>query len=210
MTRTCSDCEKPIATRAKGTRCLTCFNKARAAKPKNCSVCGIALNARQNKSGMCRTHALHAAVARKRVEDPSFVEKMRELGRATVYQNLLSPEARARSRPAMAEVGKLRTERMLGWCPVEYRDEYRRLMRGGHNSARQAKAQILKQIGADRLARLTTFDNLPAAVDYLRRYTAVFKRGDGYLYGTTLLTPEQLIKRALDKGWQPFEWRKAA
>jgi hypothetical protein len=138
--------------------------------------------------------------------DPEMIARWREAGRRNYHLTVGSPKAlaAARSPEVIARRAATHHERDMAWCPVAYRDQYTRLMR--QHSAAVARPMILQQIERDRLQSLTTLNNLESAVYHLRRFTSVFKKGDAYLYGTVTLTPEQLIKRALDKGWDPHRW----
>lgn len=101
-----------------------------------CRTCGKQLSA-VNVSGYCRKHygaannsASTAAQNKRQWSDPAF---------------------RARMEGAMRRLG----QRRVAWCPLEYRDDYRRLKRVKHKSAAEARRMIEELIAADarRFAR---------------------------------------------------------
>lgn len=51
--------------------------------------------------------------------------------------------------PARIAAGRKLSETRMGWCPLEYRDEYRRLVRSKLVSAAEARRMIEDMIAAD-------------------------------------------------------------
>lgn len=111
------------------------------------------------------------ALARRRVakilalsKTPEGRAARRERARAIVHRTILSPEAVAKAHTPEAEKarGLARTERLLGWCPAEYRDHYRCLLRRHFRKA-EAKARTLAKIAADRAA-MSPFERQMAAL----------------------------------------------
>jgi hypothetical protein len=90
---------------------------------KRCIDCGAARTGRK-AVGRCRT--CHG----------------RQLGRlGYTYRPPGSPERRA--------AALLRWARALAWCPIEYRDEYRRLRLSKRMLAAEARAAVEEMIAAD-------------------------------------------------------------
>lgn len=102
----------------------------------NCTVCGKGLNLRKNVSGLCRQHALSLALLPE--NKLSRIEGTRRF--KLEHPELVREQCTRASRSRMA------------WCPVEYRDEYRRLTRIKQLPAAEAKRVILELV--DRHAAL--------------------------------------------------------
>jgi hypothetical protein len=85
-----------------------------------------------------------------------------------------TPETRVKWLQSRGEVGRKLTERRIGWCPPEYREQYLRLMRNGHKNAAIARREITAIIEQDaarkaeaqqaRLAEMTPFERQMEAV----------------------------------------------
>jgi len=78
----------------------------------------------------------HAARAR-----PEFRKRLSEMGRIAI-RKAHTPEALAKRIAKRPEATRKRTETMIGWCPPQYRDEYRRLSRQGNLRAADARRII--------------------------------------------------------------------
>lgn len=191
----CGKCSKPMEKKPKSGVCQACRKKPRG----NCSVCSVELG-KGNTSGMCRTHTINAIAAELR-KTPEHQAMMKRIGHQNV-KAMHTPEVLARSIPKRREGAKRRSERIMAWCPQEYRSEYVRLRQNGQNNAAIAKSLILNRIKADRMAHAIRW-RLDDAVHYLRRFTHVTPKEGGFQYGTAFLTREELINRAVFKGWHP-------
>jgi hypothetical protein len=87
----------------------------------------------------------HAAKVRAGLAKPSDVERERRRRHGkTLTIGIQSKEGWKRSqRPEVrARVGAINSERALGWCPPERRDEYRHLVRSLRYSGAEARALI--------------------------------------------------------------------
>jgi len=138
-------CEHPDACRAKkrGRMCRPCVL--------------VAINA--DPDIQARRLARSAATIRAKMSDPEFAEKMRQNGLKHGVKNLRAAMPGFQTAEHRAKMSRLRTETMLGWCPLEYRDEYRRLCAAGSSlrfSAAEARRIIEEQIEADRRRYLQT------------------------------------------------------
>lgn len=89
---------------------------------------------------------------------------------------------------------KSHSERRLGWCPPDLRPKYRTLLYRTGVGAAEARRRVTLEAGKRRL---------DDAIFYLRRLAPVVKREDGWQYGTVVLTAEQIVERAMFRGWQP-------
>lgn len=98
-------------------------------------MCGKPLG-RRNTSGYCRKH-FHPALN----NAPEMLEKRLEKLRATIGE----PGYRAKR---IAHLTRISRDR-LAWCPIEYRDEYRRLTRSKMLPAAEARKAIKDMIAAD-------------------------------------------------------------
>lgn len=198
-TRACHDC----GTWTRGKRCFACYKAMKAKPDRFCEQCGKKLS-KANQFGLCKTHSLQAAHRRAR-ESPEFVERLRENGRIMAEKNFYSEEGRRKWLATRKDAGAKRTERFLGWCPLEWRGEYKRLLHRNRSNAQIARAEVERRIAAKKIARLAVTQSDPAA-HFLRKFTAVMRTNEGWRYGTATLTPEQLIERAMQKGWEPERW----
>lgn len=195
--RICRDCPKPISKGSKLGRCHRCANALRRADPeaerrrieglrRYCqSPEGYAQKARQarhnaRKGALGPAHRAwlvqHAANIRKKPSDPDVVARL-AAGRKVA--------------------GRKRTEYFLGWCPEEYRDEYRKLT-DRHIHAAEARAIVEARVAEDRAAK-----SAEEAAAFMRRFTAVFKTPTGkYRVGLIDMTPGELLLRAESRGFR--------
>lgn len=191
----CGGCGKPMEKTPKTGRCRACLKKPRG----NCSVCGVGLG-KGNTGGKCRTHTILAIAAELR-KTPEHQAMLKRIGHQNV-KAMHTPEVLARSLPKRREGARRRSERIMAWCPQEYRAEYVRLRQSGHRNAASAKKTILARIESDRIEHALRW-RIDDAVHYLRRYTHVTPKDGGFQYGTAFLSREELISRAMFRGWQP-------
>jgi hypothetical protein len=163
------------------------------AKTAECVDCGTAVfvGSKTGRCRACKNVFIHTipgvreakaeGVRRKWREDPCFAAKMRmifrEVGRANgtdpirrarlvehghrMKAQLHSPESFAK-RDYKIVAAKL-SERAMGWCPVEYRDEYKRLTQSKRMLAHEAREIILDQVRSD-LAKLSPFERQERAL----------------------------------------------
>ncbi len=123
MSRTCSDCGKPITAKAATGRCLSCAAKRRHADPAQQAAFSAAM-----KRG-----------AAKRWAKPGEREKLRACmlaNRATATPDLMKRANASRTRTALA------------WCPQAYRDLNAALIRKGVRLA-ERKVMVADAIAAD-------------------------------------------------------------
>lgn len=231
----CIVCDKTLSRGTKGSICRKCPKKP-PRPDKFCCGCGIKVNAKQNKSGYCRnclmarvnddpvlqekrrlatlealrrpeTRAKLSAIHRKRCADPEVLERWRQHGRKNYHRTLGTDHARQRALDpeVLARRGRTSSDRALAWCPPEYRDEYRHLNRFRHVPADEARRMIEAKVERERIGRLAATE-LSDAIYFLKRFVSIHPRDNGYLYGTVILTAEELIARAEQKGWRPERW----
>jgi len=102
-----------------------------------------------------RRQALRAAAIAE-ASSPEGKARRRRLGHEKVAA-LHTPEAKARSHSpeARARRGRQISERYLSWCPIEYREHYRLLIRSKRMLSADARAAIedLIKVDARRYAR---------------------------------------------------------
>lgn len=224
----CHDCSAPISAQSRTGRCRKCclrylngqpwFQRVRKIgigmdpdKRIDCSGCGKILGPR-NRTGLCLTcfnkdpaysrkrgAGLSRAIYARLERDPEFAARYREKGRKLGLSGLGNAAA-----PAGGEIrqrmGRAMSELYLGWCPPEYRSSYRDLVRNKKLGVPEAKRRTLERAHNDRLSRLVA-TSLSSAIDFLRPFAPVLPRENGFLYGTVILTPEQIVERAQNKGW---------
>lgn len=141
-----------------------------------CRTCHKPLS-RQNTTGYCRAHVSafnlskpevrarqRAGIKRRHAVDPAFLDALRRRARAlgedpdiNARRTQHFKDARywekgviASSKPEVrARAAKRASATRLAWCPPEYRDEYRRLIRSKRIPAAEARQIILSSVAAD-------------------------------------------------------------
>lgn len=164
MTRACSVCEKPHGIANRSGLCLKHFNARLNSDPDMHAkrVAGVRRDAVERRDEKRRVLLANAAKAMTPERREALRERMKR-----VQPLSQAPEVLAKI--DMAAKGRKRTDTVLGWCPPEYRDEYRALVRSRSFNAAEAKAAILDQIRKDRaaadpLAQLSPFERQLALV----------------------------------------------
>jgi hypothetical protein len=105
-----------------------------------------------------------ARTQEERRDDPKWRAYKRAAGQRLRALYDASPEAQAANLAKRALVGRKVSRRALAWCPLAYRDEYRRLRDAGNIPAAEARQMILDLIAADeraeaaRIAALTPLE----------------------------------------------------
>lgn len=164
MSLTCSDCPSPISRQSTTGRCRRC-----------------ALAVTQSTQ---QWRDRQRAGAKARLKDPTFraaqVRRLRAANdrawndpdkRASMLAMLaanrarsFTPEARANWLAGRPEAARKRSETVMGWCPPEYREQYRELRyKGKRLKAAEARRVIEEKIAADR-ALMTPFERQLAKV----------------------------------------------
>lgn len=214
--RTCSDCSKPIGKANKSGRCRACAVAFINSSPE------IAARRVTSIRKAYQDPALRRLVGENKRKDwAAHPEWRKELSaRAKALQPFKSPKCiAARADPevqARAAEAISRTRLTMVGIPLEYREMYLRLMRNPAIKAERAQEMVHEHIEAeqrrareDKCARIAV-THASIAADFLRRFTWVYRKGDGWQLGTVTLTPAQLVDRALRRGWQPEDWSVAA
>lgn len=95
---------------------------------------------------------------------PEGLEHRRRHGRHIAATVLCRPDVRAKiyAPDACARRGRAIAAVKLSWCPIEYRDQYKHLVRFNHVKAVDARKMIEELIKADRARYLKT-GQLPVA-----------------------------------------------
>jgi hypothetical protein len=117
--------------------------------------------------------ALHAAHISSFSRRPEERKRKSEMARRIMHRTVLSPQCRARahSPETVAKRTRARVERILGWCPPEYRDHYRHLNQRKKFPAATARAMTLEKIEADR-NKLSPFER---QLDAIRRGAGIIE-----------------------------------
>lgn len=108
---------------------------------KSCATCGCKLG-KPNKSGYCRKH-----FARSIHDNPEASEQKRLRHEATWA---VHPHREALHR-RLARMSRAR----MAWCPLEYRDLYRKLRSSSGFGAAEARTMIVRQVALDNVRSLT-------------------------------------------------------
>lgn len=154
----CSGCGKTIKPfyGRKTTTCLDCARVNNGRHPDKIAKCrAVMLEHMQDPSFKAQAlERAQAGLRKKRRTDPAFRARMRQLGRemaATGAGHAAQPKGSEPRRRAAEN----RSQSLLAWCPVEYREEYRRLVYTKRLGPGGARAVIEEQIAkdAERYAR---------------------------------------------------------
>jgi DNA-directed RNA polymerase subunit RPC12/RpoP len=159
----CSDCGKPLKPnrRRLGTRCKPCGARAMAQSPEKREKCRIAMKRRFDEPGYRQQHVSRCTAGTRRAlkDNPEFRAMRAEQGRR-VGLSRTGHSANKAGHPSRVAAGIKRSATVLAWCPVEYRDEYRRLVRTKLIRAPEARRMVEHMIAAD-LARYAATGVLP-------------------------------------------------
>jgi hypothetical protein len=212
----CRSCAKPVHSSNKTGFCRPCRSAASQKAIRLCSQCGASLY-RVNVTGLCKPCCIVVA-GRKARENPEISARLKANAKDLARKNFFTPEARAKWQKSRKAVGERKTERVLGWCPLEYRREYKLLAKRGNGNAAQARAIILDRMRTDEQAKaktelvMTARFHASTAAEFLRKFAPIKLTQEGWEYGytRTILTSEELVERAQLRGWKPTEWQVAA
>jgi ribosomal protein L40E len=164
MSRTCVDCAAPISRQA--TRCRNCSVAHVNQRPDVAEARNAAIRAKfADPAHRAKMQAAARRAGETARSNPSFRAWLIENGRHLYATRLNTPASRAAVLASRPVSGAKRTETVLGWCPPEYRDEYRLLARRW--GAVEARRLTLEQVAADekrRLADLSPFERQDRAL----------------------------------------------
>ena len=233
-----SACQAPDCTATLGERnasgyCRTHFQLGRLGprRVRHCGDCGtqIALDS----IGRCRPcHFAYIqsdpAIAARRVDgsraakqDPAVRAKLakaarraatperREITRQWALRNRIWEHARFHTPEANAKRGASVSETRMAWCPPEYRDEAKRMVRNGKKPLVEVKRIIAARVEQAQLKPLLGYAIEAAEYVAVHDRCPVIKLPDGrWRYGTAPKDAEQIVAMAVRKGWQ--RWDTAA
>ncbi len=155
----CTDCRRPLAVnpKRKSTRCQRCAARAHATSPEKRQRCSQAMKRRFDDPvfRMKQIRSMATGLKRALDADPSIRERMREHGRrvgALHKGNLTRPAGS----PERQKAARAQSEFYMGWCPLEYRDGYRRMVRIDGIKAADARRMTEELIEADQARYLAT------------------------------------------------------
>lgn len=146
------DCGKPLPHNPRRITafCKSCSARVNGARPERRAKASAAMKARMMDPAYRAAHLSRTTNGtRKRLAtDPAFVEFRREQGRALGNRKLGMTHHGAGSALRAAN-GRKSSETKLAWCPIEYRAEYRRLIKSQNLKAAEARPIIEDMIAAD-------------------------------------------------------------
>ncbi|WOF43788.1 hypothetical protein KNJ79_02150 [Sphingopyxis indica] len=148
---TCADCGVPRFSKKpkKSPYCRRCVGRHTSRLPERRAKASAAMKAHLSDPTVRAHHFARAnAGLREAMKDPAFVEKRRELGRRTGLLKRGMSKHPAGS-PLRISNGKKSAATKLAWCPPEYRDEYKRLIKRQNIPAAEARRMIEAMIEAD-------------------------------------------------------------
>lgn len=160
----CSDCAQPLKPnpRRLGTRCKQCNARNMARSPDKREKCRIAMKRRFDEPGYKQQHVARCtAGTREALKRPEFLAMRQEQGRR-VGLSRTGQSANKAGHPSRIAAGKKRSETVMAWCPLEYRAEYRRLIRTKLIRAPEARRMVEDMIQHD-LDRYAATGVLPQA-----------------------------------------------
>lgn len=146
----CSTCAVPLADnpRRKGTMCRSCTARAMATSDAHRQKAAAAMRRRWLTDGAHLAQAVRDGLRAKLASDEGFRARRLDHCRANglkVVHLLNTPAGSPTRRIAAMRMANTK----LSWCPIEYRDEYRRLRINGGFRARDARRIIEQQIERD-------------------------------------------------------------
>lgn len=196
----CIDCSGRISSQSRTGLCRSCACKRQNSDPSFAArrAAGIRERFKDPATRLKAAQELRERhmEARRRPDVADRLSRALALARARSFD----PDGRANFLASRAAAGRKRSETVLAWCPPEYRDGYRTLTRVKGKSARDAKRIVLKRIDDDKRARLAA-TKLSDIRHFLSRFTPVLPRENGWLYGTAIISTDELVRRALNKGY---------
>lgn len=146
------ECSTPLAhnPRRKGTMCQRHASQVAALSIERRQKCSAAMKARladpderARISARCKA-GWRRALAEKPALRAQLAETGRRLGKLN-KGNTLTPAGS----PSRVRAARKQSEFYIGWCPLEYRDDYRNLVKNHRITADDARRIILDQIAAD-------------------------------------------------------------
>lgn len=147
---TCADCGAPRFSRKpkKSPYCFRCNGRHVGKSPQRRANASAAMKAHLADPHVRANHIRRAAegLRRRLATDPEFAEQRRERGRIVGLSKLGVTPAGSPSRIA---AGKTSSATKLAWCPPEYRDEYKRLIKRQNMKAAEARPIIEDMIAVD-------------------------------------------------------------
>lgn len=148
---TCADCGiARFSTKPKKSPyCKRCIGRHTGRDPARRAKASASMKARLADPVLRAIHTQRTKEGtRAALRDPEFMARRRELGRRLGKAKLghLAHPAGSESRAA---AGRASSNTKLAWCPVEYRDDYKELVKHQHIPASEARQMIEAQIAAD-------------------------------------------------------------
>lgn len=168
--RTCGDCAAPITNISKSGRCRACNTIRNNKKPE---LVAKRMEGKRKAMSDPLKYARICQVARnnirKAMADPVKRAAAIERGKAKAALHFNTPEGRAwANRPEVRErAGKSLSETRMAWCPPEYRQTYKDLLRARVCTAAEGRQLIAEQIKADkeRNKHLSPFERQQRALE---------------------------------------------
>ncbi len=144
--------------RRKTPYCRTCNGVAIGSDPERAEKSRRAMKDLMRDPLFRARHVQRTAegLRRRLADDPEEAARRREVGRALGKSGLGHAVQGPGSEPRM-RVGRMQTERLLGWCPRHLRDQYRDLVNKKGVRAAEARQIIERQVEAEN-ARLSPFE----------------------------------------------------
>lgn len=164
---TCLDCPATLSAKNKSGRCSPCGNRRRESDPafRARRVAGIRKSF-DNPARRATAATTMRRAGRIALERPEHRAWMVERGKQLYRDVLTRPDVVAKTKAAVSKARKLRAERELAWCPLEYRELLDTLKRSKKLPAAEARRAVEAEIVSDkrRAKRPRTFEEQLALV----------------------------------------------
>lgn len=153
----CTECGKKLGKekRRKTMLCRPCSSRRTAQDPERRRKCSEAMARKAQEPGYREQHSeiMKKVFAEVKVRNPDFIDQKRAHARRVG----LAEAGRRSAKQAPGSAGRMSAgfktrERHMGWCPPEYRADYRHLVYSKKFKKAEAKGIILRQIEKDAAA----------------------------------------------------------
>lgn len=204
--RPCGDCGTPIAPRNKGGLCHRCRIVRQNADPefKRLKSEGVKRKYREDHEFAERMRLHGQRTGRKYSIDPAIRARRVEVGKWLYQTYLTRPDVVAKRAESIKQLGPKMRRVKLPWCPDEYYERYRKLVKNKKMRAAEARKEIERIMLEDRAVRHPEWESVLA---HIRRLTFVVRLDNGnYRVGTVELSPGQLLERAESTGYELPRW----
>lgn len=205
--KTCKDCGGRVGPQSTSYLCKSCATIRHNKLPEMIQKRREGWKKRLARPGeyerVCKTATRNS---QKAAADPVKRAEAAERGRMNYARYLNTPEMRARIAATRKQAGEKIREKLLAWCPLEYREMHRQNTARYRMTAAQSREMIEKLAERESWERsANSHPCFSSVVHFMQRFTSIVERNEegGRLYrvGLVDLTPGELLKRAVSRGY---------